>query len=192
MSTMKNAAIVLVLAGLTAGCMTTRAQTPIERPALDVPPPPPRVVEPAPVPEPPAEQLVPDLPPEKVSTPPPKPRASSPRELKENAKPEPPKPEPTPAEPPAQPPVQPPAPLRTPLTVDPATAAREVRDTIQRAQGILNSIDYKRLKPVGQTAYEQAKDSMEGAEAALKDKAFDLARQMAEKAEKLARELQTR
>jgi outer membrane biosynthesis protein TonB len=180
--------IVLALAGLAAGCMTTRAQTPIERPALVVPPPPPRVVETAPIPEPQAE-LVPDLPAEKVSSPPPKPRPSSPRELKETAKPEPPKPE---AAPPAEPPAQPPAPLRTPATADAATAERRVRDIIQRTQAILNNVDYTRLPAPRQSAYEQAKDSMEGAEAALRDKAFDLARQMADKAEKLARELQNR
>lgn len=181
--------IVLCMAGLAAGCMTTRAQTPIERPALDVPPAPPRVVEAAPAPEP-RPELVPDLPPEKVTPPPTKPRQTSPRELnKEAAKPEPPKPEPPPVEPP---PAQPPAPLRTRDTVDGATADRQVRDVIQRTQGILNNIDYKRLKPEQQSAYEQAKDSIIGAETALKDKAFDLARQMADKAEKLARELQNR
>ena len=185
---MRNTIIVLCMAVLAAGCMTTRAQTPIERPALDVPLAPPRVVEAAPAPEPPPE-LVPDLPPEKVTPPPTKPRQTSPRELKDTAKPEPPKPEPPPVEPP---PAQPPAPLRTPATVDGATADRQVRDVIQRTQGILNNIDYKRLKPEQQSAYEQAKDSIIGAETALKDKAFDLARQMADKAEKLARELQNR
>src|SRR5687767_4160957 len=178
MSTMRNTIIVLWMAGLTAGCMTTRAHTPAERPALDVPPAPPRVVEAAPAPEP-APELVPDLPPEKVTPPPAKPRQSSPRELKENAKPEPSKPELPPAEPPpAQPPTQPPGPLRTQNTVDGATADRQVRDIIHRTQGILSNIDYKRLKPVGQSAYDQAKDSILGAETALKDKAFDLARQM--------------
>ena len=73
---MKNGVLAVVLAGLTAGCLTTRAQTPTERPALEVPPPPPRLIDPAPIPEPTPEP-VPDLPPEKVSVPPPKPCRSS-------------------------------------------------------------------------------------------------------------------
>ena len=36
-----------------------------------------------------------------------------------------------------------------------------VRDVIQSAQGILNNIDYRRLKPEQQSAYEQAKDSID-------------------------------
>ena len=91
----------------------------------------------------------------------------------------------------APPPVQP-APLRTSATVDAAAADRRIRDSLQRTQTTLNRIDYKRLKQPAQSAYDQAKSSMDGAEAALKAQNFELAKEMADKAEKLAKELQTR
>jgi hypothetical protein len=130
---------------------------------------------------------VPELPPEKATAPPPKPRPT-PRETAkpENAKPE------TPVEP-AAPLVQQPVPqLRTPATADVAAADRRIRDSLKNTQSTLNTIDYKQLKPERQSAYNQAKSSMEGAEAALKVQNFELAKEMADKAEKLARELQTR
>jgi outer membrane biosynthesis protein TonB len=185
--TMKYSAIVLALALLSAGCKTTRAQTPLERPVLDVPPAPPRVIDPAPPPELPQPEPVPELPPEKAP-PPPKPRPQ-PRETAkpENAKPE------TPADSTPPPVPQPPPPqLRTPATADVATADRRIRDSLRSTESTLNTIDYKKLKPERQSAYNQAKSSMEGAEAALKAQNFELAKEMADKAEKLAKELQGR
>jgi outer membrane biosynthesis protein TonB len=185
---MKHAAIVLASALAASGCVTTRAQAPIERPVLEVPPVPPRVIDPAPPPEPPMPEPVAEFPPEKAA-PPPKPRPSA-RDNRDTAKPETAKPE-TPAET-APPPIQPAPPLRTSATVDAAAADRRIRDSLQRTQTTLNRIDYKRLKQPAQSAYDQAKSSMDGAEAALKAQNFELAKEMADKAEKLAKELQTR
>ena len=189
---MHKPAVVVILAALAAGCATTRAAAPIERPALDVPPAPPRVIEPAPAPEAPGPELVSDLPPEKPATPTrPRPAARETREAKPETKTE--TPPPAPAEIPAvaAPNPQPPT-LRTTPAVDAAAAERRVRDTMGRAQGLLGSIDYQRLNPQRRSAYDQAKDSIDGAEAALKAANLELAKEMAEKAEKLARELQTR
>ena len=56
----------LLAAGLLASaCATARADAPIERPALEVPPVPPRIVEPAPAPDLGNFEPVADLPPEK-------------------------------------------------------------------------------------------------------------------------------
>src|SRR4051812_29686893 len=64
-------------ASLGSACsVPLKAKAPVERPALDVPPPPPRVVEPAPVPDTPPEP-VPDLPP--APTPPRPTRPAQPR-----------------------------------------------------------------------------------------------------------------
>jgi outer membrane biosynthesis protein TonB len=186
---MKHLAIVFALAVTASGCMTTRAQTPVERPVLEVPPVPPRVIDPAPPPEVPMPEPVAELPPEKAA-PPPKPRPTASRD-RDAAKPDTAKPE-VPAAETAPPPVQPAPPLRTSATVDAAAADRRIRDSLLRTQTTLNKIDYKQLTKPAQSAYDQAKSSMDGAEAALKAQNFELAKEMADKAEKLAKELQTR
>jgi hypothetical protein len=198
---MHRLAVVLILGTLASGCsVATRAQAPIERPSLEVPPVPPRVIDPAPAPEIVQIEPVSDLPPPPVD---PKPLRRSPRDLNNNnnnnrdaqkpadAKPEAPAPtEPSPA---AVPPNIQPAPvLRTQATTDAAAAERRIRDIVARAQGMLQNIDYQRLNDQRKIAYDQAKNSIEGAEVALKDLSFELAQQLAEKAEKLAKELQTR
>jgi hypothetical protein len=193
---MKKSAIVFVLAALaTAGCTTTRAQTPVERPALDVPPVPPRIIDPAPPPELPLPEPVPDLP-EKTNAPAPKPRPTPPASRepsRDTAKPDPQKSEIPPVEPPPPPPVaSSPAPLRTPATADTAAADRRVRDSLSRTQKVLSNIDYQRLTAERQTAYQQAQSHIEGAQTALNAQNFELAKEMADKAEKLGRELQSR
>jgi hypothetical protein len=192
---MKQLGVVLILGALATGCVTTKAQTPIERPSLDVPPAPPRVIEPAPVP---AEVLqvpepVEELPPPPVA--PSVPRSRSQRDTsRETQKPEP-KPETPPVtEPPAAPPpVAAPAPLlRTPATADAAAAERQIRDTIKRAQDGLNKVDFQRLSTDLRNAYNDAKDFISRAEAAIKDSNFELAKGLSSNAEKLAKELQGR
>lgn len=179
---MKFAVRVLALMTVTAStaCSTGRAATPIERPALDVPPPPPRVIVPLPPPEPAAHE--PEAPPTK----PPRPRPQPPRET---AKPDPPDPAlVAPAIPPATPPPQ----LRMPDTGDAAAASRQVRDIIERTRRTLSSTDYGRLSNVRKKAYEDAKLFAEQAEDALKASNVVFAKELAEKAERLARELQSR
>ena len=189
---MKRIAILFAVAATASGCTTTKAATPIERPALEVPPVPPRVVEPAPPPEVSNPEPVPPLSPEK--TPPtakPKP-ASRDNPSRDTQKPETAKPEPPATEPPpAAPPVTQPPP-RTTGTPDAAAAERRIRDSLTRTEEMLKNIDYKRLRPERQIAYDQAKSHIEVADRELKASNLELAKEMADKAEKLARELQTR
>ena len=172
------------LAGATA-CTTTKAEAPIERPALEMPPPPPRVVEPIPVPPPqlqPVESLGPDAPPA-----PSRPRPPA----KETAKPEPKPEDPKPVEP-TPPPAQPPPILRMPETVDTAQLATQTREAIARSKAILDKVDYQRLSPVAVKAYKESQMFAQQAEDALKANNLPFAKELAEKAERLAKELQGR
>lgn len=191
---MLRAAAVVLLGVVAAGCgVKARALAPIELPALEVPPAPPRVVEPAPLPRVEQVELVPDLPPPPDD---PKPLRRSPREIttKENAKPEvkpdAPAPEPT-LPPPAQTPQQPAPVLRT-TGADPAAAERRIREAVSNARGLLNSIDYEKLTEPRRSAYDQAQNNIRAAEVAINESNIELAEELAQKAEKLARELQAR
>ena len=176
-----------------AACASASAKSPADRPALDVPPPPPRIIEPAA----PVEALpepVPDLP-AATPTAPPKPRPQQRDGTRDPAKAEP-KQE-TPAEPPQGPPVPPPpmppeSQLRTPGTADSAEAARHVKEILDRARGLLGTIRFQTLTDERRKAYNESKEFMQGAEDALKKQNYVFARSLAEKAEKLARELQGR
>jgi hypothetical protein len=189
---MMRLAAVLLLGALAAGCMTTRAQAPIERPALEVPPAPPRVIEQAPPPEVlPQPQPVEDLPPPPAIPTPPR---RSPREngSREAQKPEP-KADALPAvtEPQvAAAPAQPAPVLRTPATADAAASERQIRDTLGRAQAGLNNVNYQQLSQARKKAYDEAKDFITSAEGAIKAANFEIAKEFADKAEKLARVLQ--
>ena len=187
-----DAVVVCAIASVMAGCATTRAQTPTARPALEVPPVPPRVIEPAPAPVPPLpEPVVSDLP-----TPPPptaKPRPPRDTPARDTQKPEPkptetPTPEQTTGN--AQPAAPPVAPLRTARSGDGAQAERQIRDTLGRANGILARVDYRKLTPERKKAYDQAKQFIEGSEAFLKESNFEAARELADKAETFAKQLQ--
>ena len=190
----------LLAAGLLASaCATTRAAAPVERPPLDVPPVPPRVVEASPVPDLGNPEPVPDLPPERPASPPAtsKPRASNSRDnSRDTQKPEvkPVEPVPQVEQPPAAPPqaAAPPPTIRTPATADTAASERQIRDIMQRAQVGLGNVDFDRLSPPRKKAYNEAKDFIGLAEAALKASNFEQAKDLAGKAEKLANELQGR
>jgi type IV secretory pathway VirB10-like protein len=190
----RTVAIALVVAGcgmLSTACATTRAQTPTQRPALEVPPVPPRVIEPVLPPEPTTLEPVGELPPP-TSTPP-RPRPNPTRDKPTDAKPEAksaetPAVDATPA--PTTPSAQPVGPLRTPRTADGAKAEQQAREVINRANTLLARVDYQRLTPERQKAYNEAKQFVVGAEAAIKDTRFDLALELADKAETLAKELQ--
>jgi outer membrane biosynthesis protein TonB len=180
---------------LASACATSRAAAPVERPALEVPPVPPRIVEPAPPPETSMPEPVGELPPEKpaTSTTRAKPPVSK-DPVRDTQKP----PEAKPVETPA-PVEQPPAPaqitgtqIRTPATADSAAAEKVVRDTIGRAWERLKSIDYQRLPGGAQKAYDEAKDFIQRAEVALKASNLDLAKGLASQAAKLANELPSR
>ena len=192
----------LLAAGLLASaCATARAEAPIERPALEVPPVPPRIVEPAPAPDLGNFEPVAELPPEKPLPPASaKPRPPSTRETNnrepQKAESKPPEPLPVVEAPPSAPPPAPPtaaAPLiRTPATADAAATERQIRDTMLSAQKGLSNVPFDRLSGQRKKAYNEAKDFIDRAEVAIKASNFELAKDLAGKAEKLANELQGR
>ena len=190
---------VLLAAGLLASaCATTRAAAPVEKPALEVPPVPPRIVEAAPPPDLGSLEPIADLPPEKpTAAASPKPRPSSSRDT---AKTDPQKAEAKPPEPAPPPPVEAaPAPpvaaspmIRTPATADAVASEREIRGTMKRAQTGLDNVNYNGLSGQRKNDYNDAKDFLARAEAEIKKSNFELARELAGKAEKLASELEKR
>ena len=195
---MKRLALLVLSSALASACVTTRAASrPVERPALEVPPAPPRVVEPAPV-EPATEaEPVNDVPPPPVSAPPPKPRNTASKDTsKETAKPpdpkaeQPPVPEPAPVTPPQATPAPPL--LRTQATADVAAAERQIKESLARTDGILKNIHYQRLSEDRKRAYDDIKALMERADAAVKISNYELAKGLSSTAEKLAKELQPR
>jgi hypothetical protein len=191
---MRNVALfVLLLApGLLAGaaCKTARAATPVEHPNLDVPPPPPRVIEPVPLLEQPPPEPVGELP---SSTPTggaasrPRPPQRDPAAPKPEVKPETP-PDPAPVAPPPANPTQ----LRAPGMASGPETATEIKAILDRAKGLLNNIDYRKLTKPQQASYDTAKRFAEEGEKELKTANFVLAKELAEKAERLAKELQSR
>lgn len=187
---MRTLALLLLLGLLAAGCRTTRAAAPVQPTPLEVPAAPPRVVVPAPPPqEASLPEPVPDLPPPPPERAKPRPAAAAKETPKPDAKAE--EVVANASPPPAQTP--PPAPvLRTPATADPAAAERGIRDTMSRAQGGLKAVRYERLSPELQKAHDQAVDFLTSAEAQIKAQNFELAKELAEKAEKLVKELQGR
>jgi hypothetical protein len=180
---------------LASACATSRAAAPVERPTLEVPPVPPRIVEPAP---PPPETNYPEpvgeLPPEKpaTSTTRAKPPVSRDPSPQKPAEAKPPETAPVPVEPPPPAPPSTGTQIRTPATADTAAAEKLVRDTILRARERLKNIDYQRLAEGAQKAYNEAKDFIDRAEVAIKASNLDLAKGLASNAEKLAKELPNR
>lgn len=185
MSVTLRAVVLIGLASMGgAACSTARASTPVERPPLEVPPPPPRVV----VPPPAAQQTlqpVQNLPVEAPVIPRPRPARD-----KDAAKPEP-KSEEKPTEPP---PVEekPPAQLRIPDTANAAQLATQIQETIARANALRTKIHYAPLSNVGKKAYDDSKLFAGQAEDALKANNLAFAKELADKAERLAKELQGR
>jgi len=184
--------LVAVLAGLASACASAQAKAPADRPALEVPAPPPRSIEPAPKPEPStAPEPVSDLPPASPTTPN-RPTRTATRDT--TPRPEPKPPETAPVEPPAPatPPAAPPPQLRTPSSADGPEASKQVRDMVDKAQKALSSIDCKKLNKARQEQCNNARLMLQKAEDQLKASNFDLARENADKAYRIANELQGR
>lgn len=179
---MKRSWLLILLLVPLAGCASAQAKTPVERPNLEVPPPPPRVIEPVttetPPPDPVGELPANPAPPRRPSTP-----------QREPVKTEPPKTEPPPVE---QPPAAAAPQLRTPNTPNAAQAERQIREIINRASATLNSIDYRVLTSERRAQYDNAKLMLKQADDAIKTANFDFAKNLAEKAERIAKELQGR
>ncbi len=163
-----------------AGCAKARAQTVPDGPPLAVPAPPPRVI------EPPEEEQVAASPPvveplPAVTSPPP-PRTTT-------------RPAPASQPPAASQPIPPPAaPAAEPPRVTPPTAAdlaeeKKVLALLQRASRDISRVTYSRLNSDGRTQYDQSKSLAEQAEQAIKDRNWNYATTLADKAATLAAEL---
>lgn len=192
---MKRTLLMLALALHAVACTAARAQVqPEDHPALVVPPVPPRVIDPLPS-EPPPIEPVGELPAAPANPPRSRPpareqnRPSTPESKPAEAKP----PDTPPVDPaagtqttPAPPPVQP---LRTPGTADGPEMAKQVRETLDRANRTLSNIDYQALKPDSRANYDNAKSFIKQAEDALKANNLVVAKLLAERAENIAKQL---
>jgi outer membrane biosynthesis protein TonB len=181
-------AAALVCSVTAGGCNRLSARTaPEPPPPLDVPAPPPRVVEALGTDSPSPGTLV-DAPESTApSTRRPPPRVDAP------------KPEPKPVEPPpapvteVPPPAEPAKPATTLQTTPPereAALEQEIRAQMALAAKTLNGIDYnKKLSSGEKQQYDQAKSFLARAEEAIRAKNLVFARQLAENAEKMAAQL---
>jgi hypothetical protein len=79
--------------------------------------------------------------------------------------------------------------VRTPQTANDEQAEREVRGILARAQAILQNLDYGRLSNAARQQYDTARRFTTQADAALKVRNYVFARNLADKAETLARQL---
>ena len=173
-----------------AGCSRLSARSVPPPPELDVPAPPPRVVEASDSEPPPPGTLV-DPP---TSTAPSSrrqpPRVEVPKPV------EPPKPEPVPA--PVTETVPPPEPARpaTTLATTPpereAALEREIKSKLDSAQRDLSRVDYGRLSDPAKAEYDRAKRFATQSDEALKAKKLVFARQLADNAANIAAQLANR
>lgn len=182
-------AVALLIVLGSAGCAAkAQAHTPTDRPPLDAPPPPPRVIASAPIEtgtesgEKPVVGVPPTRPPSTA-------RPGGATTARPDAKPEPPKPEPVPEK------VEGPRPepavglLQTTPPGNEAEAEKNIRALLTTAGQTLARVDYRVLKPDARTQYDTAKRFVQQAEEALKAKNFAFALKLADKAAELARSL---
>lgn len=191
--TLPAIAIVPMLSGCAS--LSARSKAP-DLPPMNVPPPPPRVIEPAPEPLPEPVAELPAVPPAASSTRgntrPPATR-TAPQAESRPSDPKPADPQPPPQQDP--PPVPQPAPLppsaqlRTPQTADTSNAEKGVRATLDRARGLLANVDYRLLNSERKKAYDDSNRFIKESEEKLKEGNFVYAQAVANKAETLAREL---
>ena len=173
-----------VAALVASSCARAHARiTPEVIPPLDMPLPPPRLVEAAAEPAPPEPMT---LPPEPARTVPPTPRPRTPPapapQATEASKPEPPK---APEEPKAQAPTT----LRTAPTEQEAQLERRTRGLLLEGTSNLNRIDYGRLSADAKVQYDSAKAFVRQAEEALRSNNLVFASYLADKAATLAAQL---
>lgn len=167
---------VLLFALLTLGsACAVQARSPIVPAPLDVPPVPPRVivpeieeVEPQPVADTAAARPAPRtdaLRPADKPADPPKPPAQDPPRVDDTPR------------------------VRTPQTANDDQADRDVRAIMARAQGTLDRVDYRPLSNAAKQQYDTAKRFIAQADRALRIRNYVFARNLADKAETLARQL---
>jgi len=176
--------LVCVLSGA-AACASTRAQARSDPAPLEIPEPPPRLIEPLPeVAELPAPE------PERRDPVPPAPRLPRPaRDVGQASRSEP-KADPAKAPDPipaveTPPPASPRAELRTPDPVD----DQGVRAILDRASKALARVDYRKLAKEAQEQYDTATRFIDQAKEALEARNQIAAKYLAEKAETIAKEL---
>jgi hypothetical protein len=182
--------LLMTLGVATSGCFHARTKTVADSPPLEMPPPPPRVVETVDATPPPPPLPLVQEPEHQPVLPPPRPATRA--EAPPQAKPETPKVEPPlVVEPPrvtdeAQ---KPP----TPLQMTPAGAEREVERAIHaaiaHANADLKRVNVRALNVDARTQYDTAKRFIEQAEDAMKKRNLVFAQSLAEKAQGLAAQL---
>src|SRR5262245_6023146 len=176
-----------VCAWTTSGCFGLRAKAVTAPTPLDMPEPPPRIVE-VHEPEAPPPILLPEEPARNTPTrPTPNPRAAEPA-----------RPAPAPSETPvdaAKPEEltpRPPAALQTTPTQREEAVERRILGLLRQAMNDLNRINYQNLSSDGRTQYDMAKRFVSQAEEALRAKNLVFANTMADKAATLALQLSGR
>jgi outer membrane biosynthesis protein TonB len=178
--------VCLAAFSLTA-CAHAAAKTTPDMPALAMPAPPPRDVEPAEVEAPAPVPLATE--PARNAPARPRPTAPPPRT---EPRAEPPKPEPPPPIEPPKAAEEPPKPPTT-LQTTPATAEGEVergiRALLQRANADLNRVDYRALNADARTQYDTAKRFVRQADDGIRTKNLVFAKNLAEKAATIAAQL---
>ncbi len=187
-------ALALAIGPLISGCLHASAKTIVDSPPLEIPAPPPRIIETVEV-TPPAPLSLPEEPPRQPVSPPvaavpparPAPRAEAPARSEPPPKVEP------PAEPRVAEEVPRPAPtLQTTPAVAEVEVARGIRVTIDRAAADLKRVNFAALNGDGRTQYDTARRFIAQAEDALTKRNLVLARSLADKALVVAAQLAPR
>ena len=163
------------------GCTHAQAKTTPDMPALEMPAPPPRDVEPHEVEPPVPVPLVA----EPARTAPSRPRPP----VREPAKPDPPKVEPPAVEAPKPVDDSPKPTLQTTPTMAEGEVERGIRASLARAGADLNRIDYRGLNADARTQYDTAKRFVRQANEAMRAKNLVFAKNLADKAATLAAQL---
>jgi outer membrane biosynthesis protein TonB len=188
MRSMTRLALLLLGVALTAACASGRAQVIEDRPTLAVPPVPERSIEPQPPPPLPTVEPMVEASPIAASSPKPRPTARNPESRQAEAKPEN-QPEATTAA--TTPPPAPVAPLRSSSTPSGPEAVKQIREILQRTEGILSRIDYQKLGLDRRATYDGAKHWIQQCEEKIKQEDLLLALNFAKRAEEAAKSLET-
>lgn len=186
--TMVAASVWLALVG--AGCARSKPATAPIPVALNVPPPPPRVISTPPEPVAPTEATSV----ERVTPASRPPRASRSVSARPDVRPAETRPETVDPAPPVAPVTEPPPPsagplLRTPQTADEAVAVRRTNEVLGRARELLKTVGAGSLSTAARQQYDTAQRFIEQAEQAIVSRNYVLATYLADKAETLAKGL---
>ncbi len=183
--------LLLALLVPAAACASARAQTqPVEHPPMAVPPVPPRIIETPPAVEPQPLEPVAEMP----TAPAIPPRSRPPQRDPARTNSTDPKVEAKPPDVPADPAVTPPAtqpvpPLRPQGSAEGPEMARRIRETLDRATKMLDSIDIRTLSTERKVNYDTARDFIKQAEEAITLDKLVFAKNLADRAEQVAKEL---